>query len=122
MDDVTATLVDEVLALQAEVAALRVITGASVVDDPVRYISMAVENIDAYTLPMVVSETQREIMRFRLEHTRELWLAHMKEAHPGGLLGLRYWLARTLKEIHRVFAGCKKPLAQASWEWHEAIR
>lgn len=109
MDEVTATLVDEVLALQAEVLVLRVLTGASVVDDPVQYINMVVENIDAYTLPMVISETQREILRERLEYTREHWLAHMRIAHPGGWLGLRYWLARTLKRIHRVFAGSIEP-------------
>lgn len=105
MDEVTATLVDEVLTLQAEVAALRVMAGASVVDDPVNYINMVVANIDAYTLPLVMSDGQREVLRARLEYTRELWVAHMREAHPGGWLGLRYWLARTLKRIYRVFAG-----------------
>lgn len=105
MDNVTATLVNEVLALQAEVAAQRIIGGAVLVDDPVQYISMAVENIEAYSLQMALNDAQREVLRARLEYTRELWVAHMREAHPGGWLGLRYWLARTLKRIYRVFAG-----------------
>lgn len=121
MDELTATLVDEVLTLHAEVAALRVMAGASVVDDPVQYINMVVANIDGYTLPMVMSDAQREVLRARLEYTRELWVAHMKEAHPGGWKGLRYWLGRTLRRIHRVFAGSiELPVPPAPpWTWSD---
>lgn len=105
MDNVTATLVNEVLALQAEVAAQRIIGGAVLVDDPVQYISMAVENIEAYSLQMALNDAQRQILSERLEYTRALWMAHMKLAHPGGWRGLMYWLARSLKRAHRVFTG-----------------
>jgi hypothetical protein len=105
MDDVTASLVAGVLELQAEVAALRIISNASVVDDPLRYIRMAAAQIDDFSLHLVMSDGQREVMRSRLEHTRELWLAHMREAHPGGWLGLRYGLARTVRSICSLFSG-----------------
>lgn len=121
MDDLSATLVDEVLALQAEVAALRVMAGTAVVDDPVQYINMVVENIDAFTLPLVMSDGQREILRDRLEYTRELWIAHMKVANPGGWRGVCYWLGRTLRKARRVFAGSQEPKAPppAAWNWSE---
>jgi hypothetical protein len=74
-----------------------------------RYIRMAAAEIDDFSLQLVMSDAQREVMRSRLEHTRELWLAHMREAHPGGWLGLRYVLARTVRSICRVFAGLPQP-------------
>ena len=124
MDNVVETLVNEVLTLQAEVAALRVLASAPLADDPVRYLNMTLRDFDAYTLPMVMSEAQREILRERLEHTRDVWVAHMRVAHPGGWRGLRYCLARTLKRIHRAFAGSSS-LQEApppALRWSEVAR
>lgn len=123
MDNVVETLVDEMLTLQAEVAALRVMAGASVVDDPINYINTVVANIDAYTLPMVMSDGQREVLRARLEYTRDLWVAHMRETRPGGWRGLRYWLGRTLKRLHLVFVGSGEPETPptGSWDWSKLV-
>jgi hypothetical protein len=107
MTDVVEALVNEVLTLHAEVAALRVLVGASLSGDPARYFELVVPNIDAATLPLVMSEKQRDTVRQRLEHTREMWASQQRAAYPGGWRGIRYWVERTALNVRRVFAGAR---------------
>ena len=107
MATVAEILIDEVQTLYAEVAALRVLVGASLSGDPVLYFDTVVPNIDAQTLPLVMSEKQRDIVRERLEGTRAIWERQQRGAYPGGWLGIRYWLGRTVQKVRRVIFGAR---------------
>lgn len=110
----TATLVDEVLTLHAEVLALRLLVGAPLSGHPFEYFDEVVANIDAYTLPLSMTESQRETVRERLEYTRLIWRKQQQMHYPGGWKGLLYCLSRLARRAHRVVAGTGEPKAPAS--------
>jgi hypothetical protein len=105
MDDLVETLVDEVLTLHAEVAALRAMLGAPLSGDPAAYFDALVPHIDGWTLPLPMTEKQRDIVRERLEFTLAKWQEQQRVAYPGGWRGVRYALGRMLGRARRVIVG-----------------
>lgn len=107
MDNLMDTLVDEVLNLHAEVAVLRALLGAPLSGDPVAYFDVVVPNIDGYTLPLAMTEKQRDIVRERLELTVAMWKQQQRVAYPGGWRGVRYAVGRVVRRLHRVIVGAR---------------
>lgn len=109
IDEWVQTLVDEVLTLQADLAATRAIAFASLSGDPVGFMDAIVRDIDAYTLPLSMTEEQRDHVRIRLDDYHQRWMAFQRVLYPGGWRGVLYAVVRTYWRFKRAVVGFRTP-------------
>ena len=114
MEDVIALLVAdaqaqraEIESLHAEVGALRLLLGASLVGGagPLNYLEKVAANVDNFTLPISMTERQRDIVRERIEGTLAIIQVQQRTSFPGGWRGVKYWSSWRTQAFRRIFLG-----------------
>ena len=107
LEGVVRTLVEEAMRTQAQVAALEYACLALMAASPeaTNNLRILAANVDGYTLPVPMSESQRALIKEKIELLIGLSHASQQVCFPGGMRGLKNGLRAGLHAVWRLLFG-----------------